>query len=344
MKTRLRVLVLACASIGALTVASSAMAAFVPSIGVRHATPTLNASSAQVIRVVVPRDHDPLFRAVIYVPTGYTATLNQAAGTQIGTVGAQVQVREPIAGAVLPLEGTIRTDNPATHAANQCAPGPHAAVWVLTLTASGQTLTVPVYVDPTTGTEAAIGAYKLTVCLPSPNIPQSQGGATFGAKLILAQLNLQSGVITTPANRGEFRWHMLATPWPATAGPPNAAGTVSAIARADLPARINNLRVTSARGRVTVRGGVVEGSRGVASRRVTVRIGNRTFFAQTNTGGAFRLTVARKRGTRITVTVTAAIPERPASCSVPSPFPGVNCVSETLQSFTVTATTRHRVR
>ena len=200
---------------------------------------------------------------MIYAPTGYTAVLAQAAGTQVGTVEAQVQVREPIAGAVLPLTGTITAASPAAYTANQCAPGTHAAVWLLSLQAAGQTLTVPVYVDQTVGTETAIGAYKLTVCLPSPNIPASAGGATFGAKLILAQLNFSQGVFTTPINSGTFRWHMLATPWPATAaGPPNAAGTVAAQGRVGLPARVT-LRATSKKGRVTITGSVLEATTGV---------------------------------------------------------------------------------
>ena len=181
------------------------------------------------------------------------------------------------------------------------------------------------YVDPTAGNETAIGAYKLTVCLPSPNIPVAQGGATFGAKLILAQLNLQSGVFTTPANRGTFRWHVLATPWPATAaGPPNVAGTVEAQGRVQLPARINNLRATSRFGRMIVRGSVLEGSQGVAQRQVRVRVGNRTFLARTNTGGAFTVTLRRRVGQRLTINATATIPERAIPCSSPSPFPGVD--------------------
>lgn len=345
MTTRVRLLLLACAGVVGLVMASSALAAFVPSIGVRHVSPTLNSNGPMSIRLVVPRDDDPLFRAVIYSPTGYTAIINQPAGTQIGTVSAQVRVREPIEGAVLPLTGTITTAPPADFATNACAPGVHNAVWLLTLPApTGPPLTVPLYVDQTLGNETALGSYKLTACLPSPNIPQSAGGAAFGAKLILAQLNFNQGVWAAPNNRGTFRWQLLATPWPTTAaGPPNVAGTVNAQGRVMLPVTMA-LRATSRRGVVRVTGNVLENRTGVNRRPVRVRVGNRAFTVRTNTAGRFTLNVRRARGARLAITATANIPERAIPCSAPSPFPGVQCVSETQQFFTVSRTIRHRVR
>jgi hypothetical protein len=344
MTTRVRMLLLACTGVVGLMLASTALAAFTPTIAIRHAPPTLNSNGETSIRVAVPRDDDPLFRAVIYVPTGYTAVLSQAVGTQIGTVSAQVLVREPIAGAVLPLPGTITADNPATYVTNPCSPGTHGAVWLLSLQAAGRTLPVPVYVDQTVGTETALGAYKLTVCLPSPNMPESAGGAAFGAKLILAQLNFNQGIFTTPNNSGTFRWQLLATPWPATAaGPPNAAGTVSAQGRVALPARVT-LRATSRRGLVTITGSVLEATTGANRQPIRLRVANRNFTVRTNAGGAFRLVVRRPRGSRLTITATANIAARPINCSTPSPFPGVSCVSETLQFFLATRSIRVRVR
>lgn len=335
-------LLLACVGAVGLATASSALAAFTPTIAIRHQPASPSSNGPTSIRVAVPRDDDPLARAVIYVPTGYNVTLAQTAGTQIGTVSAQVQVREPIAGAVLPLTGTIAADTPANYTANACAPGLHAAVWVLMLQVSGETLTVPAYVDPTTGTEAALGTAKLTVCLPSPNIPEDVGGAKSGAKLILAQLNINQGIFRTPTTRGTFRWQLLATPWPATAGPPTAAGTVSAQGRVMLPARVN-LRATSRNGRLTITGGVLEADTRVVRQTVRLRLGKRTFSVRTNAGGSFRLVLRRARGP-VTITATASVPARSVTCSSPSPFPGVSCVSETLQFFVATRTLRHRVR
>jgi hypothetical protein len=355
MTTRLRVLLLACASASALVLAGNALAAFAPSLGIRHQPATTGAASATTVRVAVPRDDDALARGSIYVPPGYTATLNQAVGAQVGTASAQILVREPIAGAVLPVEGTMTVADPnalvrptnttsiATTVQRCTGTATHTAIWLASLQAAGQTLDVPIAVDAAAAPVSALASYVLTFCLPSPNIPVTAGGAPFGAKLVLAQLNL-AGIFTTPSSRGTYRWHVLATPWPASGTTPNAAGTVEGQGTVQLPARINNLRAVSRRGRLAVRGTLVEGSQGVAQRQVRVRIGNRTFLARTNAGGAFTVTARRRVGQRLTITATATVPERSIPCSSPSPFPGVTCVSETLQSFTATATIRHRVR
>ena len=83
MTTRVRMLLLACTGAAGLMLASSALAAFTPTIAIRHAPPTINSNGATSIRVAVPRDDDPLFRAVIYAPTGYTAVLAQPARHQL---------------------------------------------------------------------------------------------------------------------------------------------------------------------------------------------------------------------------------------------------------------------
>jgi hypothetical protein len=150
-------------------------------------------------------------------------------------------------------------------------------------------------------------------------------------------------VITAPSTRGTFRWHILATPWPNAAGPPNVAGTVEAQGRVMLPARVN-LRATSRNGRMTVTGGVVEADTGVARQPVRLRVGRRSFTVRTNAGGSFRLIVRQRRGARVAITATANIPARTISCSSPSPFPGISCVGETLQFFVLTRSITHRVR
>jgi hypothetical protein len=332
MTKRVRLLLLACASVASLALAGSALAAFTPALAIGTQPPTLNSLGTTSIRLTVPRDDDALFRAQIYAPTGYQAVLGQAPGTNLGTVTAQVQVREPIAGAVLPVSGNIIVTDQATvgAAAAQCTgTASHAAYWVLVLQASGQELRVPVFVDPAPAQLQTSVAWVLTVCLPSPHIPVALGGATFGAKLINAQMNVR-GVFRTPAVRGPWRWHVVATPWPNGPGLPNAAGTVTAQGRVALPVRFI-IRYTARRGVLTVFGSVVEGDQGLQRRPVTIRIGNRNYRVTTTTGGAFRKVVRRKPGTRVAVRVTAAVPARPVACTTPSPFAPVPCVGETLQ-------------
>jgi hypothetical protein len=347
MTKRVRLLLLACASVASLALAGSALAAFTPALAIGTQPPTLNSLGTTSVRLTVPRDDDALFRAQIYAPVGYQAVLGQTPGTNLGTVTAQVQVREPIAGAVLPVTGNILVADQATVGtqAAQCTGTPlHAAYWVLVLQASGQELRVPLFVDPAPAALQTSAAYVLTVCLPSPHIPASAGGATFGAKLINAQMNIR-GVFRTPSVRGPWRWHVVATPWPNGPGLPNAAGTVTAQARVMLPIRVT-IGAASRRGVLTVRGNVTEGDQGVQQRNVVVRIGRRAYTVRTTTGGAFRKVVRARRGTRVTASVTATVPARTVACTTASPFAPIPCVGETLQFWAsaVTARTIHRVR
>jgi hypothetical protein len=340
-------LLLACTSAVGLVLASGALAAFVPTLSVGTQPPTLNSAGTTSIRVVVPRDDDALFRAQIFVPPGYRGNLAAAVGSQIGTVAAQVQVREPIAGAVLPITGNIVVSDATTYAtqAAQCTGTPtHAATWVLVLQAAGTELRVPVFVDPAPEALAPFASYVLNVCLPSPHIPVSAGGATFGAKLIDARLNTR-GVFTAPATTGTYRWQLIATPWPNGPGLPNAAGTVNAQGVVGLPGVVT-VRATSRRGLVTVTGRLVEGQTPIAGRPVVVRLRNRSFTARTNAAGSFRLVRRAPRGRSVTIRATASVPQRPStSCTFQSPFPTVpTCVSETRGFFVVTRTIRHRVR
>src|SRR5919197_2085606 len=96
MTKRARLLLLGFAAPASLVFASSALAAFTPKLVVSNTPPSAGASGTAQVRFSVPREDDALFRVVIYAPAGYQATLNQATGTTIGTVAAQVQVQEPI--------------------------------------------------------------------------------------------------------------------------------------------------------------------------------------------------------------------------------------------------------
>ena len=241
MTPKFRMLIVGAASLVTLVFAGAAFAAFTPTFAIGQTPPTAG-SSATSFRLTVPRDDDALFKASFYVPAGYTATLGQAPGTQLGTVAAQVLVREPIAGAVLPLTGTVVVTDQATVGASvaQCTQtlAAHAGYWVLVLQAAGQELRVPIVIDPAPAALASVASYVMQVCLPSPHIPVSAGGATFGAKLIQAQINL-SNVLSAPSSGGTYRWHAVTTPWPNGPGLPNVAGTVSAQGTAALPGAVS---------------------------------------------------------------------------------------------------------
>lgn len=355
MTTRVRSVLLACTALLGLAFASSALAAFTPALAIGHQPPTLGSTGTTSIRMTVPRDDDALARAAIYVAPGYSITTGQAAGTSLGTATAQILVREPIAGAVLPLTGTLAVADPAalvrptnttsigTTVARCTGTATHNAIWLATLQASGQNLDVPIAVDAAPAPLASVASYVLTFCLPNPNIPLEQGGAPFGAKLVLAQLNFR-GNFTAPSSRGTYRWHVVATPWSNTANAVNVLGTVEAQGRVMLPARVTLNAASTRRHVLTIRGSVLEADTGVPQRSIVVRVGNKRYSVRTNAGGAYRLVVKFKRPTNVFITTTATVPARSIPCSTPSPFPGVSCVSETLQFFLATRSLRVRVR
>jgi hypothetical protein len=345
MSRRSRIAVTACAGFAALALGGTAQARYVPKFIVSHANPTVG-SPATTISIQLTRDDDATAKVTFYAPLGYRGVLGQAAGTQIGTVAATVQATRISADAILPLSGTVVTDDPAKYTANPCAPGAHAAVWLLRLEAAGQTLVVPVYVDPVSaGPEAAFAQFKLQVCLPSPAIPPEQGGAAFGAKLLTADLTL-SQVFAAPATRGQFVWPALFTPYPATPGPPNAAGTVEARAVVRLPAQLTlSGRITN-RARRTIRlsGALTENLVGIPAMMVEVLIGGRrAFAARSGSRGQYSIGLRRTGKGRVTSTfrARARVPVRDvtvAGCAGPSLVPG-GCVSATAGAFTILSRT-----
>ena len=255
-------------------------------------------------------------------------------------------VREPIAGAVLPLTGTVVVTDQATVGASvaQCTQtlAAHAGYWVLVLQAAGQELRVPMVIDPAPAALASVASYVMQVCLPSPHIPVSAGGATFGAKLIQAQINL-SNVLSAPSSGGTYRWHAVTTPWPNGPGLPNVAGTVSAQGTAALPGAVS-LAAKSKKRVLTITGRLTEAGQGIGSRAVIVRVGARNYSVRTNAAGRFTKVVRFAKASRVTVRATAVVPARTGSCTTPSPFAPVPCVTETSQFFTATRSILARVR
>jgi hypothetical protein len=336
MTPKFRTLILGAASLVTLVFAGAAFAAFSPTLAIGHTPPTAG-STTTAFRLTVPRDDDALFRALFYVPTGYAATLGQPSGTTIGSVTAQVQVREPIAGAVLPLTGSVVVTDQATVGTSvaQCTgTATHAGYWVLVLQASGQELRVPMVIDPVAGPLSAAASYVMSVCLPSPHIPVSAGGATFGAKLIQAQINLRN-VLIAPSSSGTYRWHVVTTPWPNGPGFPNAAGTVTAQGTAMLSGAVS-ISAKSKKRVLTITGRLTEAGEGIGSRTLTLRVGTKNYTVRTNASGAYRKVVRIAKGSRVTIRATAAVPARTGACTTASPFAPIPCVSDTSQFFTAT--------
>ena len=344
MHRALRIAALAGASTLALAFAGSALAAYTPQFIVSH-TPSNVSSASTTITIKQTRDDDATAKVTFYVPQGYSGVLGQAAGTKLGTVAAHVQATAISQDAILPINGDViaasNADATVAAASTTCTgTTTHSAFWVLALEASGQKLSVPVFIDTTAGPEAAFAQFKLQVCLPPP------AAATFGAKLLDASLTL-SNVFTTPVSPGQYIWPAFFTPYATASGPANPAGTVQARAVVRLPGQITlNGKITSKKKRtVSLTGLVTENRTGIAGARVQLLLGtNVGFTATTKASGSYALSL-KKKGKKATTTFRArvTVPERSitvvgCALSVPGlPAAPAGCVSAFASPFTATS-------
>ena len=315
----------------ALVLAGNAYATQTIAVSQSATSLTIKASQAQ-------SDPQPA-KVTIYVPGGYQLNTSAAAGAKIGTAAGHLHSRD--LNVDLPLEGDVLVDDPAKHTADTCSPGTHSAVWLLQLTVSGNTISLPVYVSPTTGAETTRGAAKLELCLGPSDVPEgTPGRSPTGAQLLDATLTVNN-TITPPA--GATRWISLWTPYAAGSPLPNAAGTVEARSfvgpgAATIAAKIlskkNKLLLIS--GRVTQSGVAVSGA------KVTLKIGTRNrFTARTQSNGSyfFKLQSRLRRVVTTIFSATATIGARDVTatgCASPT-VTRVPCVSATAGGFTATS-------
>ena len=271
-------------------------------------TPRLSASTSpagSAVSYSQAATDDPVAKITYYVPSGFTALLAQPAGEVVGTVSATALAAD-LGNATLPLRGTIVAADatttvsvagqqvPLSVAATQCTgTATHGAFWILNLTASGQTLQVPAYVDdvPLTVPLSDIANNTIQICLPPPDVPAgTPGRATFGAKLVSA--TFISEVFSVPP--GSYTWRAVVTPYTPGRGTANPAGTVEAQSVDRTPQQVT-IAGRAVRGKVrTVRvtGRVRAATSGVAGVRVQVLLGTRVLGrATTRAGGVWTTTV-----------------------------------------------------
>ena len=335
MKRRIWTVAVALASVVALVAVPAAYAAYTTAkLEVRPA-----GTGGATVRATLSPDDDPTASVRIFAPSGVTLTTNQAPGTVLGPVRAIVKALD-LGGADLPLEGQLAVAPPgavppATQA--QClGTTTPIAVWVMTLGAAGQTLTVPTYLVATSGAQTALGPAYIQVCLPPPDVPAgTPGRATFGAKLYSAELTI-NGVFSTATGT----WLSMWTPYRPGVGQVNAAGTIAS------PAVVANGAVTAAarragpRGvRATVTGRVTQGGQARAGAAVTIFGGPRSNRlkrlgrVRTNASGAF--TFRAKSGIFFRANVVAAAGAAPAACTALTPaISPIPCMNPTSNGFT----------
>jgi hypothetical protein len=368
MGRNVRLGLLACAGLTTLTFTAFASA---ERLGV-SSTP----SSGVVIHYSQPASAAAPAKVTIYPNPSYLAgtqveNLSQAPGTTIGTASAKA-VAGALGGATLPLTGSIvvkgagdtymSNGSPVTFAAAATActgTATHTTFWDLQLTAAGQSLEVPVFVDkvpttlgtdPTTGAPIANpeasattgwGAAEIKVCLPSPDVPPP-AGAAFGAHLFDATLAIK-GVWSGGSN--EYRWRALVIPYTAGTATPDPAHAV------EVQGLERRFGFVSARAKYAgltakVTGVVTEAGTSVDGATVTITGGRRAVKVKSNATGDFSAKVLlRTKGA--VLKATAVVPERDlgsGACSVTPAFvtaiPTVKCADVSVGGWTLSVRVR----
>lgn len=341
---------LAAFAVAALAFAPSAFAANSATISVTHDRMVLAGTKSTTLRITMPQANDPIAAINIFVPAGYTLNTSQAAGTTIGQVEAAAFSHTT--NLTLPLAGPVVVGNPAqfTQQSTQCAGTPTSqAVWILQLSVAGQQINLPVYVNPTAGTtQSALGAYRITVCLPPYDIPEAQGGAAQGAQVLDVRFTI-NGVFTTPTATQRYVWDALFTPYTPKTGKANPAGTFQARAIEGLPV-ILTIRAKylpkpntwQLSGRLTEGGTGLAGvtirlQRGQSAARLTVRSSTKT-----GTTGTWK-TAGRLKPKKTTYfRASTSVGERAdaTGCTgANTTFAPAGCVSATKSPWSITSAT-----
>jgi hypothetical protein len=309
-------------------------------------TATVAASSvgnATTLHISVPQTTAAIARIAIYVPTGYTANLTAAANATIGTTNATANGHD--VGLTLPLNGPVTVTNPVAPASDACSPGTHGAIWNLNLSVAGSTLVLPLYVDATSGAEAALGAYRMVICLPPWDTPVGSPGRSFeGAQLLDATFTVNN-IFTAPTS-GLSVWHSLFTPYNPGVGTPNAIGTFEARSLVGAPSL--TLKATKKNGKYAVGGKLTEGGLPVAGTSVVVLRGNtatktiKVGSATTGSAGAWASTGRLVGKKPVFFKATAKVAERDATatgCATPLPVTvaPAGCASATLSAWTISS-------
>ena len=183
------------------------------------------------------------------------------------------------------------------------------------------------------------------LCLPDPYIPQSAGGAAFGAKIINAKFVLNSGVITNPSSAGTFLWRSTITPWNPASPAPDAAKTIEAQSIVTLPVGSAKLKatvkkLTKKKSRVTVTATVTTGGAPVAGASVAIFAnGKKIGTGTTNSSGLFSKSVVITKATKFQAKVTVA--QRDTACVTPLPATSVpgGCTGATVGAYALTSST-----
>jgi hypothetical protein len=199
-----------------------------PELDLFSAKPRLGAKAETDVMLNVSAGTAEAGKVTLYVPAGYGLNPADPPGTREGD--AFIDTGSDIGFGDLTAADPAYIDHTQAQA---CAPGSHVGVWTMELDLFTTSLTVPVYVDWTSGGEAALGAYKLQICLPLAHI-QSPGGWPLGSSVRALELSFVR--LTNPTSAGEYVWRAFVSN-PAPTGSPDASTTYEL--RSDMPLPAN---------------------------------------------------------------------------------------------------------
>jgi hypothetical protein len=265
-------------------------------------------------------------RIEISIPAGFTLDLTRPSGTVLGRSIVDLASAAAPEGEGSTAEGDVVVSDPARYAADArvqaCAPGKHAAVWRL------EPLDLPIFVDPASGPDAALGGYDLRLC------PELAPGLLFED----VELDLKRSV-GVPAMPGFYLWRAFVTPL-TPAGAPDERATWEAHGIVPWP-NVLTLRARRAAqkdrfvlsGRLLVAGkprvhatvhvlGLPIGP--VLPTPASIRSLRRS--VKTNRAGRYRTTIRVRQ--QVAFYAFWFAPPRLLRCSTPGTAPG-GCVSET---------------
>jgi len=331
-------------TIALAALAAVAIPALVAAATTAYTTPSLRvtvAGATTTLTAEVAQPDDGTARVAIYVPTGTSMNTSAAPGSNVGTVLAVIAAHT-LGGALIPLSGPIQVAptgavTPAQAAACTGGPAP-TVIWFMSLQAAGQTLPVPMYLVPTSGTETALGTAKILACFTAHDLPGTPPpcAPVLCAQFLSASLTF-NGVFTPPA---AAVWVSLWTPYQKGNGQVNAAGTVAAPAQTapgvlTAVGRKRGVRVTVS-GRVTQGGQPLQGASVRLLRGKTA--GKLVSFktVRTAANGTYSVTAPAAAGTFFRASTTVAGRPNPALCGALASSLPVPCVSGTISGFAST--------
>jgi hypothetical protein len=207
----------------------AAAAAPQPELDLFSDRPRLGARATTGVTVSIPAGAPEAGKVTLYVPAGYGVDLAAWPGTHEGD--AFMLMASDFA------FGDLEAADPAAYVntpqGQACAPGQHVAVWTMQLDGS-TSFTVPIYIDPTSGAETALGAYKFQICLPLARLT-SPGGWPMGSKLRM--LGIAFSHMTNPSSPAVYVWRAFVSN-PDASGNPDASTTYELRSDMPLPAKL----------------------------------------------------------------------------------------------------------